>query len=149
MCIRDRGGIDAAGIRRALPRNAERVDTVDKDGWRTNKPSLLRLLLTGNHGRTDRLRRRADPIESQAQHRQGDRFVRTVRHDKKLHIHSAHPAPAEPHRKHGFAGAKARIDERTTRFRLLRATHAVDYTPDLGWQVRLAARSRSGEPTRG
>src|ERR1035437_2687274 len=67
-----------------------------KDGWRTNKPSLLRLLLTGNHGRTDRLRRQADPIESQAQHRQGDRFVRTVRYDKKLHIHNAHLAPLKP-----------------------------------------------------
>ena len=50
-----------------------RVDAVDEDGWRTNKPTLLRLLLTGNHGRTDRQRRQADPIESQAQHRQGDR----------------------------------------------------------------------------
>src|SRR5665647_1389327 len=129
MCIRDRGGIDAAGIRRALPRNAERVDTVDKDGWRTNKPSLLRLLLTGNHGRTDRLRRQADPIESQAQHRQGDRFVRTVRHDKKLHIHSAHLAPLKPAQEPRVAGAKGRIDERTTRFRLLRVTYALNYTP--------------------
>jgi hypothetical protein len=42
---------------------------------------LLRLFLTGNHGRTDRQRRQADPIESQGQHRQGDRLVRTVRQD--------------------------------------------------------------------
>src|ERR1035437_7586877 len=84
-------------MRRALPGSAERVDAVDEYGWRTNKPSLLRLLLTGNHGRTDRLRRQADPIESQAQHRQSDRFVRTVRHDKKLHIHNAHLAPRKPH----------------------------------------------------
>ena len=73
-----------------------RVDAVDEDGWRTNKPTLLRLLLTGNHGRTDRLRSQADPIESQAQHRQGHRFVRTVRHDKELHIHNAHLAPLKP-----------------------------------------------------
>jgi len=69
----------------------------------TNKPTLLRLLLTGNHGRTDRQSCQADTIESQAQHRQDDRFVRTVRHDKKLHIHNAHLAPLKPSQEPGLA----------------------------------------------
>src|SRR5665647_3985284 len=48
-----RGDIDAAGKRRALSGDTERVDAIDEDGGRTNEPSILRLLLTGNHGGAD------------------------------------------------------------------------------------------------
>src|ERR1035437_130277 len=98
-----------------------------KNGWRTNKPTLLRLLLTGNHGRTDRQRRQADPIESQAQHRQGDRFVRTVRHDKKLHIHNAHLAALKSLT--GTTGLLVQLASKSKGLYSLpspRVTHAVD-----------------------
>src|ERR1035437_1278828 len=43
-----RGRTDAAGKSRALSGDTEWVDALDEDGGRTNKLSLLRLLLTGN-----------------------------------------------------------------------------------------------------
>jgi hypothetical protein len=96
-----RGGIDAAGKRRALPGNTERVDAVEEESGRTNKPSLLRLLLTGNHGDADGLRCQAHAIERQAQHRDGDGLVRTIRHDEDLNNHITHLAPQRFHKNCG------------------------------------------------
>jgi len=100
---------------------------------------LLSLLLNGNHGRTDRQRRQANPIESQVQHRQSDRFVRTVGHDKKLHIHNSHLAPLKrshkprARRRNSYrqTGALASVSHGSP----MRSTQP----PGLGWQFRLAA----------
>ena len=58
-----RGDVDATGHGRALARDAERVEAVDEDRWRTDKPSLLSLFLAGNHRCADGLRRQAHPLE--------------------------------------------------------------------------------------
>lgn len=121
--------IDAAGNRSGLTRNLERIVAVEQDRRRTGEPTLLGILLGGDHRQFELNGCEADVIESRPKQECRRLLVRAVRHYQQFHVHrfmlrpvrDAAPALAAygaqnhaPYRVHRGTAATALVVDRFT-----------------------------------